>query len=152
MLLTTDGPGMMHVTGLVGYHRKHGCQLYCGMAGRHESYGKHYFPALLKPTDYDVEGCMHDDINVQNLPKPLCEQYNSNLRFLLAAPNETQYCARCLATGISKPSIFSGLDNQYTLGLPYAAGSDIMHLGALNLSDLMISLWCRTINCTPPDD
>ncbi len=27
-----------------------------------------------------------------------------------------------------------------------------MHLSALNLSDLMISLWCRTINCTLPDD
>ena len=27
-----------------------------------------------------------------------------------------------------------------------------MHLGALNLSDLMISLWCRMINCTLPDD
>jgi hypothetical protein len=27
-----------------------------------------------------------------------------------------------------------------------------MHLGALNLSDLMISLWRGTIDCTKPDD
>jgi len=27
-----------------------------------------------------------------------------------------------------------------------------MHLGALNLSDLMLSLWWGTINCTQPDD
>jgi hypothetical protein len=27
-----------------------------------------------------------------------------------------------------------------------------MHLGALNLSDLMISLWCGTIDCTNPDN
>ena len=30
-LITTDGPGMMHITGLVGYHGKHGCRLYCCM-------------------------------------------------------------------------------------------------------------------------
>jgi hypothetical protein len=143
---------MMHVTGLAGYHGKHGCRLYCGLAGRCEAHGKHYFPTLLKPTNYDIEGCMHGDINVRNLPKPSCDHYNSNLRFLLASPNETQYCARRLATGISKPSIFSGLNSQHTLRLPHAAGSDIMHLGALNLSDLMISLWRGTIDCTPPDD
>jgi hypothetical protein len=38
-----------------------------------------------------------------------------------------------------------GLDSSSTLVLPKLAGSDIMHLGALNLSDLMISL-------TKPDD
>ena len=58
-LLTTDGPGMMHITGFVGYHGKHGCRLYCGMAGRREVHGKQYFPALLKPLNYEVEGvCM----------------------------------------------------------------------------------------------
>jgi hypothetical protein len=95
---------------------------------------------------------MHDNIDIQNLLKPSCEQYNSNLCFLLTSSNEMQYCARHLATGISKPSVFSGLDNQSTLGLPHAAGSDIMHLSALNLSDLMISLWHGTIDCTPPDN
>jgi len=38
------------------------------------------------------------------------------------------------------------------LGLPHSAGSDIIHLAALNLTDLMISLWCSTIDCTKPDD
>jgi len=33
-LLTANGPSMMHVTGLVGYHGKHGCCLYCRLAGR----------------------------------------------------------------------------------------------------------------------
>jgi hypothetical protein len=45
-----------------------------------------------------------------------------------------------------------GLDSSSTLVLPKLAGSDIMHFGALNLSDLMISLWCGTIDCTKPDD
>ena len=60
---------------------------------------------------------------------------------LVTSPSDAQYHARRLETGISKPSIFSGLDPSSTLGLPKSAGSDIMHLGALNLSDLMISLW-----------
>jgi hypothetical protein len=38
------------------------------------------------------------------------------------------------------------------LGLPYSAGLDIMHLAALNISDLLISLWRATIDCTKPDD
>lgn len=151
-LLTADGPGMMHVTGLVGYHGKHGCRLYCGMAGRREAQGKQYFPALLKPMDYEVDGSTHPDIDIRSLPSPSREQYNTNLRHLVSSPNETQYRARRLATGISKPSIFSGLDHSSTLGLPHSAGSDIMHLGALNLSDLMISLWRGTIDCTKPDD
>jgi len=41
---------------------------------------------------------------------------------------------------------------QSTLRLPHVVGSDIMHLSALNLSDLMISLWHGMINCTLPDD
>jgi hypothetical protein len=151
-LLTADGPGMMHVTGLVGYHGKHGCRLYCGLPGRREHQGKQYFPALLKPNNYEVEGCAHGDIDIRDLPKASCDLYIANLRRLLASPNETQYRARRLETGISKPSIFHGLDHLSTLGLPNSAGSDIMHLGALNLSDLMISLWRGTIDCTQPDD
>ena len=151
-LVTADGPGMMHITGLVGYHGKHGCRLYCGMAGCCEAHGKQYFPALLRPLNYEVEGCMHADIDVRNLPSPSHEHYINNLRHLVTSPNETQYRARCLATGISKPSIFSGLERSSTLGLPYSAGLDIMHLGALNLSNLMISLWRGTMDCIRPDD
>lgn len=151
-LLTADGPGMMHITGLVGYHGKHGCRLYCGLSGRRERHGKQYFPALLKPADYDVDGCMHGDIDIRALPTASCEHYNTNLRYLVESPNDTQYRARRLETGISKPSIFSALNRTSSLQLPKSAGSDIMHLGALNLTDLMISLWRGTIDCTKPDD
>jgi len=92
-LITTDGPGMMHITGMVGYHGKHGCCLYCGMQGHHEDHGKHYFLALLKPLDYCVPGCTHDDIDVTNLPIPSCRQYHENLRIVISSPNDTQYCA-----------------------------------------------------------
>lgn len=151
-LLTADGPGMMHITGLVGYHGKHGCRLYCGLPGRREPQGKHYFPALLKPVDYDINGCLHEDVDFKDIPEASCDRYHHNLRHLVSSRNEAQYRLRRLETGISKPSIFSGLDARFTLGLPKSAGSDIMHLGALNLSDLMISLWRGTIDCTQPDD
>jgi hypothetical protein len=151
-LLMADGPGMMHVTSFVGYHGKHGCRLYCGLQGHREPAGKHYFPALLKPTDYEVEGCAHEDIDIRELPKPSHEQYLANLHYLVASPSQAQYRIRCLATGISKPSLFSGLDHSSTLGLPYSAGSDIMHLAALNILDLLISLWRATLDFTKPDD
>jgi hypothetical protein len=38
------------------------------------------------------------------------------------------------------------------LGLPHSASSDIMHLAALNISDLLISLWHATVDCTKPDN
>jgi Transposase family tnp2 len=151
-MLAADGPGMMHIMGLVGYHGKHGCRLYCGLSGWCEPQGKHYFPALLRPNDYDVVGCMHPDIDIRRLPEPLHTRYHLNLHNLVRSCIVAQYCAQHLDTGISRPSIFSALDRASTLGLPESAGSDIMHLGVLNLSDLMISLWHGTIDCTNPDD
>jgi hypothetical protein len=126
----------MHVTGLVGYHGKNGCRLYCGLAGRREPQGKQYFPALLKPLNYAVEGCTHGAIGIKTLPEASCEQYKANIHYPVASANERQYRSRRLATEISKPSIFLGLDCSSTLTLPKSAGSDIMHLVALNLSDL----------------
>jgi hypothetical protein len=151
-LITADGPGMMHITGFVGYHGKHGCRLYCGMKGRREEHGNHYFPALLKPEDYAVRDCDHPDIDVRKLPKASHNTYLQNLQTLVTSSSDRNYRARRLITGISKPSIFLGINRASTLGLPYSAGSDIMHLAALNISDLMISLWRGTIDCTRPDD
>jgi hypothetical protein len=149
--MTADGPGMMHITGFVGYYGKHGCQLYCGHSGQHEHKGNHYFPVLLKPQDYDVKGSSHPDINIRYIQEVSCKQYNENLRILVASLNQAQYHVRRLKTDISKPSIFSRIDSFSTLRLPKSAGLDIMHLGMLNISDLMISLWRGTIDCTRPD-
>jgi hypothetical protein len=152
VLLTADSSGMMHITGLVGYHSKHGCYLYCGLPRCQAPQGKHYFPALLKPINYDVKGYTHRDIDIQYLLKPLREKYNMNLTFLVSSPNDSQYWVQHLATGISRPSLFSGLVSSLTLRLPQLASSDIMHLSVLNLSNLMISLWCSTMDCTRLDD
>jgi hypothetical protein len=82
---------MMHINGFVGNHGKHGCYLYCRLQGHRKPAGKHYFPVLLKPRDYDVEGCVHKDINIRDLPKPSHEQYLTNLQYLVASPSQTQY-------------------------------------------------------------
>jgi hypothetical protein len=92
-VVTADGPGMMHVTGMVGYHGKHRCRLYCGLSGWHKPQGKHYFPALLRPNDYDVAGCTHPDINIMCLPEALHEWYRLNLCDLVGSCTDAQYCA-----------------------------------------------------------
>jgi len=87
-LITTDGPGMMHITGLVEYHGKYGCRLYCGIQEHCEHHGKHYYPALLKPLDYDMLDCIHNDIDVANLPLPSRERYYENLHTVTMSPND----------------------------------------------------------------
>ncbi|KAG2343824.1 hypothetical protein BDR05DRAFT_999731 [Suillus weaverae] len=41
--------------------------------------GSHYFPVLLKPLNYTVRGCSHNDIDVFNLPATGSESYPVNL-------------------------------------------------------------------------
>lgn len=149
---TADGPGMMYLNGLVGYHGKRGCRLYCPITGRHKPGGSHYYPALLKPHNYTVNGCDHDDVSYATLPACSPDIYFENLRYLMAAENETQYKKRRLITGISKPSIFLGLQPQKSFSVPRCFGSDIMHLAALNIPDLLINLWRGTLDCDQKDN
>ena len=149
---TADGPGMAYLNGLVGHHGKYGCRLYCSVTGRHKPGGSHYFPALLKPDNYAVQGCDHEDISFANLPSCSQKNYHSNLHYLMSSPSETQYKKRRLETGISKPTIFLGLQQDKMLGIPGCFGSDIMHLGSLNLPDLLINLWRGTLDCDKKDD
>jgi hypothetical protein len=149
---TADGPGMMYLNGLVGYHGKHGCRLYCSITGRHKPGGSHYYPALLKPNNYAVDGCDHPDISYAALPSCSQDIYFENLRHLMAAENETQHRKRRLMTGISKPSLFLGLQPRNSFPVPSCFGSDIMHLAALNIPDLLINLWRGTLDCDKKDD
>lgn len=149
---TADGPGMTYLNGLVGHHGKNGCRLYCSVIGRHKPGGSHYYPALLKPLNYNVAGSDHDDLPYADLPSCSPDIYHKNLRHLLASPNETQYKKRRLETGISKPSIFLGLQQVKILGIPGCFGSDIMHLASLNIPDLLINLWRGVFDCDKKDD
>jgi hypothetical protein len=149
---TADGPGMTYLNGLVGHHGKNGCRLYCSVIGRHKPGGSHYYPALLKPLNYNVSGSDHGDLPYVNLPSCSPDIYHKNLRHLLTSPNETQYKKRRLETGISKPSIFLGLQQAKILGIPGCFGSDIMHLASLNIPDLLINLWRGAFDCDKKDD
>ncbi|KAF8810988.1 hypothetical protein BYT27DRAFT_7253126 [Phlegmacium glaucopus] len=149
---TADGPGMMYLNGLVGYHGKHGCHLYCSITGRRKPGGSHYYPALLKPHNYTIDGCDHPDVSYAALPACSPDLYIENLRYLMEVGNETQYKKHRLITGISKPSIFLGLQPQKSFPVPTCFGSDIMHLAALNIPDLLINLWRGTFDCDKKDD
>ncbi|KAH8989747.1 hypothetical protein EDB92DRAFT_1784837, partial [Lactarius akahatsu] len=78
-----NGPGLAALHGQVGHHGVFGCREYCGLRGRHKPGGPHYYPALLKPTDYALPGCDHDNVDVYNLPKASSRQYSEGLNRLL---------------------------------------------------------------------
>ena len=148
---TADGPGMTYLNGLVGHLGAYGCRLYCPTKGRHKPGATHYYPALLRPHNYTVEGCDHDDIDVRHIPLTSADEYLQNLAYVIASPNDTQYKTRRKETGIAKPSIFSGLPSNRLLGIPGCFPADLMHLVSLNLTDLFLSLWRGTLDCDHPD-
>jgi hypothetical protein len=90
-LKTADGPAMALLNGLIGHHGKFGCWLYCLVPRRHKPNGPHYYPALLKPVDYVMPGCDHDDLPYTLSMVSSSKSYLSNLDHLLKSPNDTQY-------------------------------------------------------------
>ncbi|KAF8830954.1 hypothetical protein HHX47_DHR1000245 [Lentinula edodes] len=132
-IVSADTPAMACLTGFVGHQ------------------------ARLKPNGYNVVGSNHPDIDIDNLllnfnSKLASQRYHSNLRHVVTSPNKTQYTACRLETGIVKPTIFSGLSRSHILGIPAIFTGDCMHLPALNVPDLYLSLWRGTIDCDRKDD
>ena len=152
LLLAADGPGMTYLNGLTGHSGAYGCRIYCPTKGRRKHGANHYYPALLKPNDYSIEGCDHEDVSAWNLVGGNQLEYLEALELLLATQNQTQYQKVCKETGISKPSIFSGMPIDRILGIPASIAADIMHLFSLNTTDLKLGLWRGTIDCDPRDD
>ena len=152
-LVTADGPAMAYLNGLVGHHGAFGCRLYCPVKGRRKDGGTHYYPALLKPSNYAVEGCTHDTISPSKIPLvPAPAIYQQNLQLVLSSPTNAAYGFNRKNTGISKPTIFSGLPSTKILGIPGCFGHDLMHLVSLNLTDLFHSLWRGKITCEGTDN
>ena len=150
--VTADTVGMADLNGWVGHHGKYGCRLMCGLPGRHKPgiRGGHYFPAMLKPHNFTVAGCDHPDIDINNLPSSSSAEYHRKIRTVIESPNQTQYITRHREAGLCKPTIFAGLPR--ILPLPGCFPSDTMHLTALNVPDLLLSLWRGTMDCDPTDD
>ena len=104
-----DGPGATHISGLVGHSGYYRCQTYCPMKGCHNSDENTYCTVHLKPDNYILPGCDHADYPFYQMPVRPHEEYMSNLNFLIASTGPTQFTDRHCETGISKPSVFSGL-------------------------------------------
>ena len=147
-----DGPGMTYLNGLVGHTGGVGCRLHCDVPGRRKAGAPTYFPAALKPRDYNISGCNHPDVNLQVDRTPNPSKYAQNLNLVLASPNEAKYKANWLKTGIVKPSIFSGLPSTWAFLIPNCFPLNLIHLASLNIPDLLISLWRGTLYCDQSDD
>jgi hypothetical protein len=152
LLVTADGPAMAAINGLVGHHGRMGCRLYCGTVGRHKHGGTHYFPALSKPLDYVMNGCDHETIPINKPFLPSERLYRENLTKMLAVSTEREFRARRLQTGIAKPSIFIGLEQNRMLGIVRGTPLDMMHLISLNISDLLLGLIRADIDVDRHDD
>ncbi|KAJ6494491.1 hypothetical protein C8R45DRAFT_1052932 [Mycena sanguinolenta] len=151
LLETADGPGLTYLNGLVGHHGAYGCRLYCALKGRHKEGAPTYYPAMNKPNNYNVEGCSHDDVDPRSIAGASESEYQQNLAYVLDSPNPTEYKVRRKQTGISKPSILSGLPRPRSLGIPGSFGPDLMHWACLNWTELMYLLLTGKMECEDPD-
>lgn len=143
---TADGPGLATIHRQVGHHGACGCCKYCGLRGRHKPGGPHYYPTLLKPIDYSLPRCDHDNVNVYNFPRLSAQQYIESINNLMWCKTDAQFRLTQKASGLCKPSIFLGLDPRHSSGLPRCLSIDHMHVIAINLPDLLLSLWHGTID------
>jgi len=159
-LASADGPAMAWMSGCVGHQGKHHCRLYCPIKGRHKPNQGTYYPCRMKPDGYTVEGCSHDDIDLVNLVNAFRQEqssgavqvrYESNLARVMSSNSKTLYEKSRLETGICKPCIFSGLNENHMVPVPSCFSGDIMHLPALNIPALLIPLWTGKFDCDPSD-
>ncbi|KJA13779.1 hypothetical protein HYPSUDRAFT_151159, partial [Hypholoma sublateritium FD-334 SS-4] len=148
LLGLADGPGLTYLNGLTGHSGAYGCRLYCSVKGRRREGGNHYYPAHLKPENYSVDGCDHEDVNIRHLPIGKVSDYLTGLNTVLGSRTQAEHQRYRKMTGISRPSIFSAFER--TLSLPRCFGGDLMHL-VLNLIDLLLALWRGTMECDPTD-
>lgn len=152
LLNTADAVALTEIDGRVGHHGAHGCRLGCSMKGRHKPSSGHYYAAHLRPNGYTVAGCDHPDVDIRNLTEPSCEIYETELRKIIHATDQNDYEKKRKETGISKPSILSGLVKSLTLPVPLCFSIDLMHLLCLNIGELLLPLWRGQLKCDPTDE
>jgi hypothetical protein len=120
------------------------------MPGRHKPGAGTYYPAMLKPQGSVPPGLGHPDININLITTPLPDEYNDRLHHVLGSTSICEYERRHKETGICKPSIVSALPKSIPVLKCFPA--DTMHLFTLNISQLLVSLWCGNIDHVPDDD
>ena len=113
----------------------------CGLIGRNKEHGPHYYPALLRPDGFeDHQTSSHPDIDIHTLPSPDADKYKTDLFCVISSCSRREYERRRLSTGIGKPSIFAGVPR--ILSLPACFAGDLMHQPLINLTALLLDLWC----------
>ena len=149
-----DSPGSAFMSGMVSHSGHVGCHLYCNMPSRRCAGNSHYYAAMNLPDNYNINGCCHPDVSDKDLKsfrEGLPKKYKENLSCLLAVNTQTDFKALCLALGLTKQMIFSGLLCQL-LPVPSLFTMDIMHLSVLNNPNLFIKLFTGELNVYEPDD
>ena len=151
ILGTADAVGLTEIDGRVGHHGAHGCRIGCRMQGRHKPGSGHYYAAHLRPHGINNDHPDFDFRDATQLVDPHGD-YDQNLAKLLSSTNQAEYEQNRKLTGLSKPSIISGLRKSLTLSVPKCFTVDLMHLLFLNIGELLISLWRGSLKCEPTDD
>jgi len=151
--ITGDAVALVELDGRVGHHGCHGCRKGCPMCGCHKPGSGHYYAAHLKPNNYTVSDCNHPDFDFRDFKTQVMpDKYTASLAKVTALVDQVDYERNRKAMGISKPSIASGLLQQYVLRPPLCFTVNIMHLICLNLGELLIPLWWGTLSCDNADD
>ncbi len=149
-LKTADAPAMALISGEVGHSGAKGCHKYCDVPTRLKPGGSHYYPVLLRPVG--LSSSDFPDIKLSEYtPYFSQKRYDENLQKLLATRTTAEFEDQRRESGLSKPSIFSGLPIQ-VFGVPGGFPVDTMHLISLNITDLLLSLWRGTMKCDPDYD
>ncbi|KIK75527.1 hypothetical protein PAXRUDRAFT_18925 [Paxillus rubicundulus Ve08.2h10] len=112
--------------------------------------GMGWWAIVVKMDAVSTVGELHN-FNVFNLPEGSSSKYGNNLKKIVSVHNQTQWDKMKTETGLTKPPLILGLYPTHSLGVPLSITTDIMHL-ASNLSDLLLSLWCGTIDVAPNDN
>lgn len=150
---TADAPGLTEIDGRVGHHGAQGCRKGCEMKGRHKPSSGHYFAAHLKPNNFTVDDCNHPDFDFHNFTfQPSPETYHTNIMKIINSTDQNDYEKNRKLTGISKPSILSGLHQSYMLQVPLCFTVDLMHLFCLNIGELLVPIWRGIFKCESTDD
>ena len=133
------------LSGLVGHNGSLGCRVYCGMPGRRKPGNSKYYPVALKPHNYDVDNCSHPDIDIRTLGSISTEdKYYSNLHVVLTSKSDRSYTRHRLNTGIVRPSICLGFQEDLSIPVPLCFTLDLMHLVSLNIPQLLLAIWRNT--------
>jgi len=141
-----DAVGLTELDGRVGHHGAQGCRIGCEMMGMHKPNSGHYYAVHLSPINPD--GPIRHDFDFRSptvgSKRDTPEDYVAKVATLIASVNQNEYEQNRKATGLSKPSILSGLEPSLTILVPLCFSIDLMHL-IMNISELIISHWRGTM-------